>query len=57
LTLGKNAKVASPSRVERKNLFGGNKGDSVSNGASSMKKRSRIVDKSGERNNIVPVKS
>ena len=56
MTLGKennslntSPKVSSPKKLERKNLFGGNKGDSVSGGNSSIRKRSRIVDKSGDR--------
>tara|TARA_B110000285_G_scaffold234365_1_gene311059 strand:- start:542 stop:646 length:105 start_codon:yes stop_codon:yes gene_type:complete len=34
MTLGKSAGIASPQK-ERKNLFGGNKRDDVSNGVSS----------------------
>ena len=56
MTLGKeensstSPKVTSPKKLERKNLFG-NKGDGVSGGGSSIRKRSRIVDKSGDRSN------
>jgi len=50
-------KVTSPSKNERKNLFGGSKQDDVSGGASSKKKRSRIVDKSEESRNIVLIQT
>ena len=56
MTLGKSAGIASPQK-ERKNLFGANKRDDVSNGASSKRKRSRIVDKSATRDIIAPVKT
>jgi hypothetical protein len=63
LTLGNESKstspkVTSPTKLERKNLFGGNnKSDDISGTASSKRKRSRIVDKSESRNNIELIKS
>jgi hypothetical protein len=42
-------KVTSPKKLERKNLFGNKDGASVSNGGSSIRKRSRILDKSATR--------
>ena len=65
MTLGKEERPitnpivkSSPKKLSNKNLFGENKGDNVSGGASSNRKRSRIVDisvKSGNNRNITPI--
>ena len=60
MTLGKEESAikhptvnTTPKRLEKKNMFGGgNKSDAVSGGASSYRKRSRIVDRTGEARNL-----
>ena len=62
MTLGKEESAikiptvnTTPKRLEKKNMFGGNKSDAVSGGASSYRKRSRIVDKTGEVRNLAAI--
>ena len=64
MTLGKEESAikhptvnTTPKRLEKKNMFGGNKSDAVSGGASSYRKRSRIVDKTGEARNLAAIQS